>query len=145
MSKHQYAPVWSRFLLGSLIDWFQGKQSPPSFWLREVHTKVHKKGTNSTANGMKIIYSLLLPHSDLKNAHSKLENLTLYFLLSQDFGPGDLRTPCVLAFAMRSLAIVITNFCSSFFFLSSPSFAFDTLRGNSRVRNNSPPPHLFYM
>ena len=33
-------------------------------------------------------------------------------------GPGDLRAPCVLACAMRSLAIVITNFRSFLFFFS---------------------------
>ena len=53
------------------------------------------------------------------------------------FGPGGLRAPCVLACAMRSLAIVITNFRSLFllffFFFFSPSFAFDPLRGISHV------------
>ena len=54
------------------------------------------------------------------------------------FGPGGLRAQCVLACAMRSLAIVITIVQSSvlfffFFFLLSPSFAFDPLRGISRV------------
>ena len=52
---------------------------------------------------------------------------SLYF----NFGPGGLRAPYVLARAMRSLAIVITIVQS--FFLS-PSFAFDPLRGISRVR-----------
>ena len=48
-----------------------------------------------------------------------------------------LRAPCVFACAMRSLAIVITNFRFFSFFLSfPPSFAFDPFRGNSRVRNN---------
>ena len=46
-------------------------------------------------------------------------------------------TPCVLACAMRSLAIVITIvqsfFFSLFLFFFSPSFAFDLLRGISRV------------
>ena len=52
------------------------------------------------------------------------------------FGPGGLPAPCVLACAMRSLAIVITNFRSLFlsFSLFSPSFAFDPLRGISRVQ-----------
>ena len=45
------------------------------------------------------------------------------------FGPGGLRAPCVLACAMRSLDIV-----QSFSLLLSPSFAFDSLRGISRVR-----------
>ena len=55
------------------------------------------------------------------------------------FGPGGLRAPCVLACAMRSLAIVITNFCSFFLSFFSPSFAFDPLRGISHVRNNFSP------
>ena len=57
-----------------------------------------------------------------------------------NFGPGGLRAPCVLACAMRSLAIVFTNFRSSFsplFF--PPSSAFDPLRGISHVRNNFSP------
>ena len=49
-------------------------------------------------------------------------------------GPGGLRSPCVLACAMRSLAIVITIVQS--LFLSLSVFGFDPLRGNSRVRNN---------
>ena len=53
-----------------------------------------------------------------------------------DFGPGGLRA-CVLACAMRSLAIVIAIVQASFFLFSlfflSPSFAFDPLRGISRV------------
>ena len=59
------------------------------------------------------------------------------------FGPGGLRAPCVLACAMRSLAIVITIVQSFLFslFLSffSPFFAFDPLRGISHVRNNFSP------
>ena len=48
------------------------------------------------------------------------------------FGPGGLHAPCVRhACAMRSLAIVITIVQS--FSLSPPSFAFDPLRGISRV------------
>ena len=47
------------------------------------------------------------------------------------FGPGGLCAPSVLACAMRSLAIGQSFFLS--FFLS-PSFAFDPLRGISRVR-----------
>ena len=43
----------------------------------------------------------------------KLVEGTLMF-----FGPGGLRAPCVLACAMHSLAIVITNFLFFFFFLS---------------------------
>ena len=55
-------------------------------------------------------------------------------------GPGGLRAPCVLACAMRSLAIVITIVQSlSPLLLFSPSFAFDPLRGNSHVRNNFSP------
>ena len=55
-------------------------------------------------------------------------------------GPGGLRAPCVLACAMRSLAIVFTNFRSlSLSFSLSPSFAFDPLRGISHVRNNFSP------
>ena len=52
------------------------------------------------------------------------------------FGPGGLRAPCVLACAMRSLAIVITivqSFSLSSSSSFSPSFAFDPLRGISRV------------
>ena len=53
-----------------------------------------------------------------------------------DIGPGGLRAPCVFACAMRSLAIVFTNFRS----LSlSPSFAFDPVQGKSHVRNNFSP------
>ena len=64
-------------------------------------------------------------------------------------GPGGLRAPCVLACAMRSLAIVITIvqsfFFSLFLFFFSPSFAFDPLRGISRlftasVRSRPPGP-----
>ena len=85
------------------------------------------------------------------------------------FGPGSLRAPCVLACAMRSLAIIITYFRSfgpggfacatrggvamrswplflSLFSLSlslslsfSPFFAFDPLRRISHVRNNFSP------
>ena len=57
-------------------------------------------------------------------------------------GPGGLRVPCLLACAMRSLAIVITivqSFSLSFFLLFSPFFAFDPLRGISHVRNNFSP------
>ena len=53
------------------------------------------------------------------------------------FGPGGLRAPCVLACAMRSLAIVNTIVQSFFllsFFFSSPFFAFDPLQGISYVR-----------
>ena len=68
-------------------------------------------------------------------------NPHLYHILTYTkFGPGGLRAPYVLAFAMRSLAIVIT-IVQSFFSLSSfsPFFAFDALRGNSCVRNNFSP------
>ena len=57
---------------------------------------------------------------------------------SPEIGPGGLSAPCVLACAMRSLAIVITivqSFSLSFY----PFFAFDPLRGNSHVRNNFSP------
>ena len=57
------------------------------------------------------------------------------FVKYLSFGPGGLRAPCVLACAMRSFAIVITivqSFSPLIFF--SPSFAFDPLRGISRVR-----------
>ena len=48
--------------------------------------------------------------------------------------------PRRLACAMRSLAIVITIVQSlHFFFFLSLSFAFDPLRGISRVRNNFSP------
>ena len=52
------------------------------------------------------------------------------------FGPGGLRAPCVLACAMRSLAIVITivQSFSPLFFLSV--FCFWPTSGNSHVRNN---------
>ena len=52
------------------------------------------------------------------------------------FGPGGLRAPCVLACAMRRLAIVITiiqSFSPLSFFLFSPSFAFDPLWEISRA------------
>ena len=50
------------------------------------------------------------------------------------FGPGGLRAPCV---AWPLLSPSFSLFSSSFFSLSlSPFFAFDPLRGNSRVRNN---------
>ena len=58
-----------------------------------------------------------------------------------DVGPGGLRAPCVLACAMRSLAIVITivqSFFSFLSFFSSPSSAFDPLRGIFRVLKNFP-------
>ena len=54
-----------------------------------------------------------------------------------DIGPGGLRAPCVLECAMRSLAIVITivqSFSLSLSLFFSPFFAFDPLRGISRVR-----------
>ena len=51
------------------------------------------------------------------------------------FGPGGLRAPCVLACAMRSLAIVITIVQSLSPLFFSPSFAFDPLRGISHVRD----------
>ena len=49
------------------------------------------------------------------------------------FGPGGLLAPCVLAWAMRSLAIVITIVQSfSPFFSSFLRIFFDPLRGNSQ-------------
>ena len=65
--------------------------------------------------------------------------VTNYWQIDANIGPGGLRAPCVLACAMRSLAIVITIVQSLFLSLSplfSPSFAFDPLWENSRVRNN---------
>ena len=62
-------------------------------------------------------------------------------------GPGGLRAPCVLACAMRSLAIVFTivqSFSLSFF-LFPPSSAFDPLRGISRVRKFVSPNILAYL
>ena len=66
-------------------------------------------------------------------------------------GPGSLRAPCVLACAMRSLAIVFTivqsfflSFSLSFFFFP-PSSAFDPLRGISRVRKFVSPNILAYL
>ena len=55
----------------------------------------------------------------------------------RNIGPGGLRAPCVLACAMRSLAIVITIVQSLFLSFSffSPFFAFE----NSHVRNNFSP------
>ena len=64
------------------------------------------------------------------------------------FGPGGLRAPCVLACAMRSLAIVFTfvqSFFLSFFLSSPPSSAFDPLRGISRVRKFVSPNILAYL
>ena len=58
-----------------------------------------------------------------------------HFILAY-FGPGGLRAPCVLACAMRSLAIVITivqSFSPLLHLFFSPSFAFDPLRGIYRV------------
>ena len=67
------------------------------------------------------------------------------------FGPGGLRAPCVLACAMRSLAIVFTIVQSFFLslslslFLFPPSSAFDPLRGISRVRKFVSPNILAYL
>ena len=72
---------------------------------------------------------------------AKLAIVFTYF----SFGPGGLRAPCVLACAMRSLAIVIT-IVQSFLFLSfSPSPAFDPLLGISRVRKFVSPNIFAYL
>ena len=99
---------------------------------------------------------------------NKNRKLHLNYTSSLSFGPGGLRWPWVLACAMRSLAIVITqyfgitgrymhqkmNFLRPAFvhgrmghpqsleylsFFFSPFFAFDPLRGISHVRNNFSP------
>ena len=70
-----------------------------------------------------------------------------FHTVQQKIGPGGLLAPCVLACAMRSLAIVITIVQSFLFFsfLFSPSSTFHPLRGISRVRKCVSPNILAYL
>ena len=75
-------------------------------------------------------------------------NERIYKPCLKDFGPGGLRAPCVLACAMRSLAIVFTivqSFSLSFFFFFSLRLLLLTHFGESPVCENLFPPIFWHI